>query len=70
MSKYQAPVTIEDLKGVITITWISRKEAKLLVVVDLLQDLIGYEVKYKKNETEESSHFWNLTEALDKLNSY
>ena len=70
MSKYQAPVTIEDLKGTFKQVWASRNGARLWIEVDPVEKVIVYEVVYKKDEIVETSHYWNLTEALDKFNSY
>ena len=70
MSKYQAPVTIDDLKGTFRYLWASRKGANLWIVVDPVHESIGYEVVYKKDEIVETFHHGNLTDALDKFNSY
>ena len=70
MPKVNEPLAIDDLQGTFRHLWVSVNDIRIWVEVDPVQEVIAYEVVYKKGEIVETSYYWSLFEALDKFNSY
>jgi len=70
MPKVNEPLATDDLRGTFRQLWASINGTRLWIEVDPVQEVISYEVVYKKGEIEETSYYGNLIDALARFNSY